>query len=342
MLKEQGLDWDLINKIMAGTATPEESARWEELARQQEDYAALIPWLRNVQQQQKDITSPYYAADAWQHFKATLPASAKTVQMVPDELGVFRLWKKAAMAAAVAIIIGLCWWLYPASDHSYTKTVSELITYSVPNGEKKLITLPDSTHIWINAGSLVKVPAQWGNDTLREVWLDGEGFFEVKTNSSRPFVVHTGETSIRVLGTSFNIEAYSQAPIAVTVASGKVQFTGNKGQAVILTQNQRSVWLADNGQFQTTQTDATLYNSWKEGVLQFSDEPLQQVIGRLERRFNVRMEIEGAIGSDQYCTARFASGESLDNILESFRHIYGLQITRREDTIIIQSKQKRK
>ncbi|MEI3797010.1 MULTISPECIES: FecR family protein [unclassified Chitinophaga] len=334
MSKDNELDWSLIHKILKGTATKKELAKWEELTRQQAAYAALIPWLRRVRAEQQDTASPFYAMDAWQDFKTKLPAKQRT--LYPPN--VFRLWQKAGAAAAVAGIISLCWWLYPSLKQSSTKAIA-LVTYTVPNGQRKLITLPDSTQIWINAGSLVKVPAEWEEDSIRQIYLEGEGFFEVRKDPARAFVVHTPEATVRVLGTSFNIEAYHQVPVAVTVATGKVQFSGKGGQSVTLAQNQRAVWIAGKEEFQTTQTDASLYNIWREGILQFRDEPLPEVIGALERRFNVPMKVIGEIGKDQYCTARFEAGESLDNILESMRHIYGLTITQKEGVILIQSRQ---
>lgn len=342
MSKENAPDWSLIHKIMEGTATQGESAKWEKLTRQHAAYAALIPWLRRVHAEQKDTTSPFYAMDAWQDFKTRLPGQSTVIQQAAPFPRVFRLWQKAGMAAAVALIFSLCWWLYPSLHHSSTTKVATLLTYTVPNGQKKLITLPDNTHIWMNAGSLVKVPAEWGEDSIREVWLEGEGFFEVRENPFRPFVVHTPEAVVRVLGTSFNIEAYHKIPIAVTVATGKVQFSSKGGQSVILTQNQRSVWMAGDSKFQTTLTDAFLYSAWREGILLFRDEPLLKVIRTLERRFNIPMKVVGTIDEDQYCTARFAAGESLDNILESLQHIYGLTITKSAGTILIESKQKGK
>lgn len=322
MSKENAPDWDLIGKIIAGTATKGELAKWEKQAA----HAALIPWLRRVQEEQKDTSSPFYAMDAWQDFKMKMPARPARV---------FRLWQKAGVAAAVALIIGLCWWLSPSLNHSSAKMMASLVTYTVPNGQKKHITLPDSTQIWMNAGTVVKMPADWDKDSIREVWLEGEGFFEVQKNPSRSFIVHTPQATVRVLGTSFNIEAYHHIPVAVTVVTGKVRFSAKDGQSVTLAQNQRAVL---TGEFQTTQTEAILYSEWREGILQFRDEPLLKVIGTLERRFNVPIKVTGTIGKDQYCTARFAADESLDNILESLRNIYGLTITKKEGTVLIQSK----
>jgi transmembrane sensor len=320
MSKEKELDWDLISKILEGTATQEESVKWEALTRQQAAYAALIPWLRRIQEEQQDKTSPYYAMDAWQDLKTKLPAKQR----------VFHIWQKAAgIAATVVLIISLGWWLYPASE----KPATQLLTYTVPNGQRKLITLPDSTQIWINAGSLIKVPAE---GTEREIYLEGEGFFEVRKDPFHPFIVHTPEATVHVLGTSFNIEAYQQAPVAVTVATGKVQFFSKGGESVILTQNQRAVWLA--GKFQSTEAEASRYIAWRQGILQFHDEPLLKVIATLERKFNVSIKVSREFKKDQYCTAKFAAGESLDNILESLQHIYGLTITKKEGIIHIQSK----
>jgi transmembrane sensor len=333
MLTENELDWRLIDKIVAGTATPDEVTQWDILTQEQAAYAALIPWLRRVQKDQQKPSSPYYAMDAWQDFKTKLPARAKQ-----PSRGIFYLWRKAAMAAAVALFIGLAWWLYPSINQSPAKTVAALITYTVPNGQRKLVTLPDGTQIWVNAGSSVKVPEKWEADSIREVWLEGEGFFDVVRNASRPFIVHTPETNVRVLGTSFNIQAYQHIPVAVTVATGKVRFSSKNGQSVTLSPNQRSVWVADKGAFETMETDAAIYNGWRDGVIQFRDEPLEKVIATLERRFNVPIKVVGVMGADRVCTARFDASESLDNILESFRHIYGLTITEKEGTVLIQSK----
>lgn len=338
MSKKQTLDWDLINKILAGTATKQELRRWEALTRQQQEFAGLIPWLREMQAGQQDINSPFYAVDAWEKFKTILPVPEKAAPLIPHRTNLFLLWRKAAIAAAAAIIIGLCCWVYMRSGE---KKPAELVTYSVPKGKNQLLTLPDSTLVWVNAGSSIKAPVQWENDSLREVWLEGEGFFEVQKDPARPFVVHAGEATIRVLGTSFNIEAYGQGQIAVTVNTGKIQFAAGHNQAVTLGKDQRSVWLTGSNELQTTETDASLYNVWREGVLQFNDETLQNVIGTLERHFNVPIEIAGPIKNNEYCTAKFAAGESLDNILKSLHHIYGVRIIRKEGAIVIQSGQKK-
>jgi transmembrane sensor len=333
------LDWDLIQKMLDETANPQESARWKELTSENPSYAALLPWLKNVRAGQQDLHSPYYAMDAWQDFKKRLPA--QQIPLQKEKTGkVFNLLRYWSAAAAIALLIGLCWWLYPSSNKREALALRTM--YAVPNGERKLITLPDSSKIWMNAGSSIQVPAEWGRDSIREVWLDGEGFFEVTKNPARPFIVHAASTDIRVLGTSFNIEAYQPSPVAVTVATGKVRFSANNGGAVTLTPDQRAVFTAADTSFHTTLTDASLYNGWRQGVLQFNDEPLEKVIATLERTFAVRLKMVGEFSTGQYCTARFNRDESLDNILQSLQHIYGLKITHQDGHILIQSKLKRK
>lgn len=335
MSKAHELDWSLINKIVDGTATQRESAKWETLVQQRTEYTALIPWIRRLQAEQLNASSPFYAMDAWQDFKTKLPTQS-TARQQPARI--FSLWKISGVAAAIALIISLSWWIYPSLQHSSAKKANAMLSYTVPYGQQKRITLPDSTLIWINAGSSVKMPAEWNKDSTREVWLEGEGFFDVRTNSSLPFIVHTPTTTVRVLGTSFNIEAYHQLPVAVTVATGKVRLSSKEGQSVTIAQNQRSVWMEQEGVFQTIQTDALSYSAWREGILQFKDEPLSKVIGTLERKFNIPIVVVGTIGEDLYCTARFSAGESLDNILESLEHIYGLTVTKKEGTITIHLK----
>ncbi|WP_162946416.1 FecR family protein [Chitinophaga barathri] len=336
MSEKQSLEWDLVHKIMAGSATAEELQQWEMLTARQAEYADLLHLLKNVEAKQRDITSPFYATDAWEQFRTRLPRTA-TVAELPRHRKIFPLRKIAAVAAAIAILAGAALFLLRREQIPEHHNAARFVTYTVPGGEQKLVTLPDGSRIWINAGSVLKIPAQWNDDAPREIWLEGESFFDVQPDAARPFTVHTNQTTIEVLGTSFNVDAYDQAPVAVTVATGKVRFSAANGRSVTLVQNQLAE-MTRSGELRSGPADASVYSIWREGVLRFHDEPLPEVFRTLERRFNVKVKTKGNAGTGLYCTATFARGESLENILESFRHIYGLKITRNSEEIIIQSK----
>lgn len=335
MVQKRPIQWDLIQKILDNTASAEETKQWEELLAQEEEYAALISWLRNVQTEQRDTESPFYAVDAWQQFKSAL-RSAPVLQM-PKKQKVFTLRRLAGIAAAIVILAGAATFLFTQQQVSHQSDTLQFIAYTASAGQQKNVTLPDGSRIWINAGSVVKIPAQWNEHTPREIWLEGESFFDVKPDSTRPFTVHTKQTNIRVLGTSFNINAYENYRVSVTVTSGKVLFSAANDRSVTLTKDQRAEWTADSGGFSTVDVDASVYSSWREGILRFRDEPLLQVFRTLERRFNVTIRTEGTI-DELYFTARFTAGESLNHILESFHNIYGFRITRANDVITIHSK----
>lgn len=155
-----------------------------------------------------------------------------------------RMGRNAAVAAALltGIIITL---LHLRKDHtSQPLTAGKSLLpdrhFATGIGERKKLTLPDGSTIWLNSGSRLRVHHAWV-DSLREVWLeDGEAFFTIAPDAKRPFIVHTVEMTTRVLGTSFNINAYKDLPQAViTVSSGKVGVGKGRQQYGILAAGQQ-------------------------------------------------------------------------------------------------------
>jgi ferric-dicitrate binding protein FerR (iron transport regulator) len=188
-------------------------------------------------------------------------------------------------------------------------------TISVPNGQRSEITLSDGTRILINAGSSLRFPEQFQRKD-REVFLDGEAYFEVSEKKSRPFCVHTEDITIRVTGTVFNVEAYAgDGYVVTTLVSGKVQLWNNyakRGQkeTVNLKPMQQAVFLKNNNakinqavvkHFQNTLTpgkiissqlmDIDPFVSWTEGKLSFENETFGNLARKLERRYGVNIEI---------------------------------------------------
>lgn len=164
-------------------------------------------------------------------------------------------------------------------------------TLDVPRGGQYNIQLADGTQVWLNAQSKLHYPLQFTQST-RTVTLEGEAYFEVAHNPKQPFVVKFQNNEINVLGTVFNVQAYSSNGnnTQTTLLSGRISLKTNSEQ-VILSANEQAV--INNSTINVKNVDAERYALWKEGVIVLDKQNIQQIIPQLERWYDVEFEIAG-------------------------------------------------
>ncbi|MGB9746599.1 MAG: FecR family protein [Bacteroidales bacterium] len=185
----------------------------------------------------------------------------------------------------------------------------------VPEGQQAHMLLSDGSKVWLNAGTRLRFPAYFDN-VKREVWLEGEAFFEVARNPERIFYVHTTDITIKVVGTSFNVKAYpDEEMIETTLLSGIVKIEPNDSKNktekdIILKPNYKAIYYKNKrteriiektnntvpSQVKTDKIVSLQVNaendvSWKEGKLIFDNETLQVIAKKLERRYGVTITI---------------------------------------------------
>lgn len=219
----------------------------------------------------------------------------------------------------------------------YQSTKNELIEISVAYGEKKHVLLPDSSQIWINAGSTVKYPNEFKGD-YRLVELNGEAYFSVHRNEAKPFIVNANNLSVKVLGTRFNIKAYAdEERITTTLASGQVEVRANNNSHILQPNDQltfnRNTLAIEKHKVQANET-----NSWLSGRLIFSNASLSEIIQTLERRFGIPVENNTAISASKLYTVKFLKNESLEEILHIMQDVAGINYRIDNDKIIITNK----
>jgi transmembrane sensor len=170
---------------------------------------------------------------------------------------------------------------------------------TVPYGKKVMLQLSDGTKVQLNAGSRFAFP-QTFNGRNREVYLAGEGYFEVTKNEKQPFIVSTSEVDVKVLGTKFNLSAYSSDNICETVLlEGKVEIQ-EKGRVfndrINLMPNQKAMYFNDTKQLIKSEApDAGMYVTWTNGWYNFSNENIVRVLEKLERFYNVKFIYDKSI-----------------------------------------------
>ncbi|QGK72745.1 FecR family protein [Flavobacterium sp. SLB02] len=196
--------------------------------------------------------------------------------------------RKWVMAASLIFLMGLSCFFYL----SFVKTISK--EYATKLGEHAKITLSDGSQIWLNAGSHLKYPIKFKGGT-REVYLTGEAFFDVAKDKKHPFIIHTDKMDTKVLGTSFNVQAYpDHATQEVSVLTGRVNVKSTVTEEnVYVTPGQKVVFKSKNNKLQAfTDIPVNSISLWRKNIIVFEDAPLPEVIATINRNYNVAIQIE--------------------------------------------------
>ncbi|MCL4547737.1 MAG: FecR domain-containing protein [Bacteroidetes bacterium] len=194
-------------------------------------------------------------------------------------------------------------------------------------GEKLVLTLSDGSKITLNAESKLKYPAHF-DENQREVYLEGEAYFEVHHDQSKPFIVHTGNISTTVLGTKFNVNAFpNEKEISVSLVEGSVKVSkvdhGTVEGLVMLQPDQQLVFDKAEQISTVKQFDVQEAVGWKDNILKFDNQPLPKVFVQLERRFGIKFELVTESFNAKKITANFHD-ESIWTISEVIRKLTGL------------------
>lgn len=166
-----------------------------------------------------------------------------------------------------------------------------------PTGGKYEVNLPDGTRVWLNSASSLRYPLRFSNQE-RKVEMTGECYFEVAQHKSKPFRVSFSNQTVEVLGTHFNINAYSDEPaVKTTLLEGSVRLN-YKGMARVLKPGQQA---AVNGNDLTlSNVDLEQVVAWKKGDFAFDGTPLKAILRQISRWYNVEVSFEGTVADAQF------------------------------------------
>ena len=189
------------------------------------------------------------------------------------------------------------------------------VEIKAPAWTRAQFLLPDGTTGWLNSNSSIKYNGNFNTD--RQVTLNGEAFFDVFKDKKRPFVVNTNEVNVTVLGTRFNIASYeNENNVEVVLEEGKLVIN-NKEMKSSCTMNPNDLVVYNKTQkdFSTEVVQPNKYLSWTEGKLIFRNDPLDVIARRLERWYNIDVEVNGGVDKDLRLRATFID-ESLEEVLD--------------------------
>ncbi|QJB32124.1 FecR domain-containing protein [Chitinophaga oryzae] len=185
-----------------------------------------------------------------------------------------------------------------------------------PGGAPVRYLLPDSTQVHLAAGSRMRYPAQFSG-SKREVFLEGEAFFDVKQDAKNPFIIRTGDVYTEVLGTSFRITAFEAAPLEVAVASGKVQVTDpQKGQLAVLTKGRVVSYNAASGVVEQHTVDPSSLEKWTTGEVYFEETHVDRIAEELQRIYGVKIRFQQPALATIRVSAAFSASEPVAGVMQ--------------------------
>jgi len=218
----------------------------------------------------------------------------------------------------------------PQERQSAAATEMNIIT--TPRGGQYQLILADGTKVWLNAASVLKFPAQF-NGKERWVELEGEAYFEVHKNPSAPFIVHTSGQDVQVLGTHFNITAYSdENTIRTSLLEGRVNiFSG--GKTTPLTPGFEAV--SNQGTINVREADVQQSIAWKNGLFQFNDATIEDVMQQVSRWYDVSIVIADQPLPLRQFTGTISRQVPITEMLEMLRYT-GVKFSVRGKQILVE------
>ncbi|MFB9051618.1 FecR family protein [Formosa undariae] len=201
----------------------------------------------------------------------------------------------------------------------------ELIQVIAERGEQTKVLLTDSSVVYLNSGSTLKYPKAFAKNA-REVILEGEAFFKVKSNPEKPFIVTSHAFETKVLGTEFVVSNYKNVTPSVTVSSGKVKVTNNSNPKNMLTliKNERVKLSKHTNGLIKESVQARDYTTWIEGALVFNQANLAEVVNMLNQKYDKSIKITSKTYSECTISGTYKN-KSLEDILESLHFIYDIE-----------------
>ncbi len=333
-------DWSLIAKYLSGesNATETESVKnWAAAAdqnkRELEQHSLLLK-----------KTDKFYQIKEFNTDKAWNKIHQRTVSTAPTNRFIIFRKKTSAIIYKYAAILLLAI-LLGSAGYYLVKNQMNPVYAEIVSGEGQLVNefvLPDGSTVTLNSNSKLMYPEAFDNQQ-REVTITGEGFFDVKPDPDRPFIINAGNARVKVLGTSFNVNAYPEAEaVEVTVNTGIVQVVCCEGEErevaeILLNAGEKGTVFNSNRKLEKTLNTDRNYLAWKTHTLVFEKTRLAEVVQYLNKVYYTDIQLENKEMENLLLTAQFEE-KSADFILNVIRLTFDLELKQENGVHILTGK----
>lgn len=222
-----------------------------------------------------------------------------------------KLWLKYAGAAAVAIIIGISgYWIGGQKNITPVQYYSYITGNSISSFE-----LPDGTEISLNKNSILSYSSSYG-EKIREVSLEGEGYFSVTKDRAKAFIVDLNGSKISVLGTVFNVKNYKKENVTTaTLLEGSIRFETPE-QQILLKPDQQLVFNKSENKIDIENVSSDLVTAWKSHLIKYKSIPFKEFLNMLKEQYDVEIILSNEVLGNQKVTGSFDESLTVDQILD--------------------------
>ncbi len=292
----------------------------------EEEKAIVEQWYETLGEEQ-----PAFLNGDAQKIKGSTERSLKVIQeklaagnpqTKPPMLPVKRSGRLARIAAwTAAACILLCISVFVRFYLKSARAPEKYIVLSTGIKEIRNWRLPDGSVVWLNAGSSIRVPADF-NGRKRELYLEGEAFFDVAREAGKPFIIHSGKLDTRVLGTAFSISAYPDASLnTISVLQGEVQISDGLQVLGNLVAHKKMEYRNASGKTLIADVDAEKDMAWKTRQLVFTDLPMSDIAIHLQRWYGYHFYFKDQQLKNVRFTAGFRNDISLSDLLKLLQEV---------------------
>lgn len=225
----------------------------------------------------------------------------------------------------------------PQTDASPQVAEIQYNTIVVPRGRQYQLVLSDNTKVWINSESTIEYPVSFGD--TREVRFSGEAYFEVAKDAKRPFMVHHGDFSVRVHGTEFNLNTFSDEALTVALAEGSVGFcNGAEADEVLIVPGQVATANTLSGESNVAEADIYLWTAWKDNDVVFNNEPLGDIMVKLSRWYDVDVTFAREELKNMRFSANLRRYDDINDLLGSLERTSAVAFLVKDRHVVVKSK----
>jgi putative anti-sigma factor len=226
-------------------------------------------------------------------------------------------WMKYAAVIAAMLVMGggIGYWFYQSGNNQ------QMMVAVASEGIVKEVVLPDGSKVWLNNAATLKYPREF-SEKERNVYLEGEAYFEVTKNRHKPFTVQSDAIRVRVLGTTFNLKSDKRCRIAeATLIEGEIEVKGNKEEGqIILTPGQRAELNKNNGRLTVKQVDAKLDAVWHDNLIPFQKADIFTITKALERFYDVKIILSPDIQTGKTYSGVLKRKSNIESVLKSLQN----------------------
>ena len=270
-----------------------------------------------------DIDHPVRDHPAGDHPVGDHPAERRPDRDHP--VRVVRWYQQPYWAAAAVVLlvsaVALGWWMYQANAN---------LTYETAYGKIQEIRLADGSVVTLNAHSSLRVAHNLGTNPVREVWLEGEGYFDITKRPGAKFIVHTPEATVEVLGTEFNVNTRRQQT-NVVLREGKVQLSTDNQSTVVMKPGDMAIVTSRSRHIELKRVQSDQYDAWKESYLVLDGKSVPEIISSLEDSFGVTITVEEAELADKKLTGKLRT-DVAEDCIDNLAIILGAEVKKSGDT----------